>query len=80
MIQFNHSKGVVILKPQKGFCMYLKNKDAIIHVRVPFRMRDDLIEVSKRHGMSISAYLRFVIDYHLFSEIVKGGFDMHEDK
>lgn len=60
--------------------MYLKNKDAIIHVRVSSSMRDHLTEISKKHGMTISAYLRYVIDYHLLSEIVEGGMDMHEDK
>ena len=68
MIQYNHSKGAVTLKPQKGFYMYLKNKDAIIHVRVPSSLRYYLIKVAKLHGMSLSAYLRYVLDYHLTLE------------
>lgn len=49
--------------------MYLKNKDAVIHFRVAFRMRDLLIEASKKHGMSLSAYIRYVLNYHLSLEI-----------
>ena len=51
--------------------MYLKNKDAVIHFRVASRMRDYLSEVAKRHGMSISAYLRYVLSYHLSLEKYK---------
>ena len=65
--------------------MYLKNKDAIINFRVASRMRDYLIEFAKRHGMSISAYLRYVLSYHLSLEKYTrdtdlGVNDMYEDK
>ena len=78
MILYSHSKGVETLKPQKGFYMYLKNKDAIIHFRVPSSVRDNLIVVSKKHCMSISAYLRYVINYHLSAENRYSNF--YEDK
>ncbi len=47
--------------------MYLKDKDDFITVRVPRSTRDLLLKIANRHGMNLSAYVRFVLSYHLQS-------------
>ena len=45
--------------------MYSKYKDDFITVRVPHSTRDLLLKIASLYGMNLSAYVRFVLSYHL---------------
>lgn len=57
------------------FFMYLKDLDVKINLRLSNEQMDFLIKMSELYGVSVSAFLRMMIDKYIVM-----GVDSHEDE